>query len=83
MRDISTGLLLYHVYLYRLIVNEAVKQFGGIDILILNAAYSPPPTVFTEYENPVRNVVKLNHCYCVYHRVNCSLMSTSEYYCVV
>jgi len=38
----------------RLLVSEAVKHLGGIDILILNAAYSPPPTMFTDYEDPVR-----------------------------
>ncbi|XP_065916944.1 hydroxysteroid 11-beta-dehydrogenase 1-like protein B [Dysidea avara] len=36
----------------KLLVSEAVKHLGGIDILILNAAYSPPLTMFTDYEDP-------------------------------
>jgi len=47
----------YIFYLYRSIVDAAAKHLGGIDILILNAAYSPPPTVFTEYKNPVSDDV--------------------------
>ena len=63
----------------RRIVDEAVKLLGGIDILILNAAYSPPPTVFTEYENPVRyDVSYITLALHTIHRVNCSLMFTSE-----
>ena len=30
------------------IVNEAVEEFGGIDILILNAAVTPTPRFFTK-----------------------------------
>ena len=30
------------------IVNKAVGEFGGIDILILNAAVTPTPRFFTE-----------------------------------
>ena len=37
----------------REIVNKAVNEFGGIDILILNAAYSPTPQFFTDSKKPV------------------------------
>ena len=37
----------------REIVNKAVDEFGGIDILILNAAYSPTPQFFTDSKEPV------------------------------
>ena len=50
--------------LHRLIVNETVKRLGGIDILILNAAHMPPPRVFTEYDNPVRDDV-----------INCTILT--------
>ena len=36
----------------REIVNKAVDEFGGIDILILNAAYSPKPQFFTDSKEP-------------------------------
>lgn len=73
-------IMLCHAYYdYRIIVDEAVKQLGGIDILILNAAYSPPPTVFTEYENPVRDYVTSYITLALStNRVNCSLMCTSK-----
>ena len=35
------------------IVDKAVEVLGGIDILILNAAWSYPPQWFSEYEKPV------------------------------
>lgn len=35
------------------IVDKAVEQFEGVDILILNAAYSPPPQWFADYDKPV------------------------------
>ena len=41
------------IFCDRLIVNEAVKHLGGIDILILNAAKTPSPIMFTEFEDPV------------------------------
>lgn len=37
----------------RAIVDKAVEEFGGVDILILNAAYSPNPQWFSDYEKPV------------------------------
>ena len=37
------------------IVEKAVEEFGGVDILILNAAYSVAGQWFTEYKKPVRN----------------------------
>ena len=38
----------------RQIVDKAVDHFGGVDVLILNAAYSPTPTWFADLESPVR-----------------------------
>ena len=38
------------------IVKKAVEEFGVVDILILNAAYSVAGQWFTEYKKPVRNV---------------------------
>ena len=35
------------------IVNKTVTEFGGIDILILNAAYYPTPQFFTDSKEPV------------------------------
>ena len=35
------------------IVDKTVTEFGGIDILILNAAYSPTPQFFTDSKEPV------------------------------
>lgn len=37
----------------REIVSKAVEEFGGVDILILNAAYSPTPQHFADYTDPV------------------------------
>lgn len=37
----------------REIVNKAVEEFGGIDILILNAVYSPKPQFFTDSKESV------------------------------
>ena len=37
----------------REIVNKAVDEFGGVDVLILNAAYSPVPQFFTDSKQPV------------------------------
>jgi short-subunit dehydrogenase len=37
----------------REIVNKTVEEFGGIDILILNAAYSPTHQFFTDSKKPV------------------------------
>ena len=37
----------------RKIVNTTIDTFGGVDILILNAAYSPYPTLLKDYEKPV------------------------------
>ena len=37
----------------RAIVNKTVAEFGGIDILILNAAYYPTPQFFTDSEESV------------------------------
>ena len=36
------------------IVDRAVHSFGAIDMLILNAAFSPTPSWFTDIEEPVR-----------------------------
>ena len=41
----------------REIVNKTVTEFGGIDILILNAAYSPTPQFFTDSKKPVSNQI--------------------------
>ena len=38
----------------RAIVDTAVQKLGGVDILILNAAVSPTPKWFWEYQKPVR-----------------------------
>ena len=35
------------------IVDTAVQQFGGVDILVLNAAYAPTPTWFKDFDDPV------------------------------
>ena len=35
------------------IVTKTVAEFGGIDILILNAAYYPTPQFFTDSKEPV------------------------------
>ena len=32
----------------------AISKMGGVDILILNAAYAPKPVLFKETANPVR-----------------------------
>ena len=32
----------------------AISKMGGVDILILNAAYAPKPVMFKETANPVR-----------------------------
>lgn len=48
----------------RAIVDKAVEQFGGVDILILNAAYSPNPRWFSDYENPVSACMGLLFCTC-------------------
>lgn len=34
-------------------VDRAVKKFGGVDVLILNAAFSPSPEWFADMEDPV------------------------------
>lgn len=39
------------------IVDKTVKEFQGVDILILNAAYSPPPQWFADYDKPVCNCI--------------------------
>ena len=44
----------------RKIVNTTIETFGGVDILILNAAYSPHPTLLKDYEKPVCTVC-VNH----------------------
>ena len=36
------------------LVETAVKEYGGVDIVIINAALTPsPPQTFVEMENPV------------------------------
>ena len=35
------------------IVNKTVAEFGGVDILILNAVYSPTPQFFTDSQKLV------------------------------
>lgn len=35
------------------VVNRTVSSFGGVDVLILNAAYSPTPGWFADMEEPV------------------------------
>lgn len=35
------------------IVDKSIEEFGGVDILILNAAYAPLPQWFSDYDNPV------------------------------
>lgn len=37
----------------RTIVDTAVQKFGGVDVLILNAALSPTPKWFRDYIKPV------------------------------
>ena len=39
------------------IVNITVAEFGGIDILILNAAYSPTPQFFTDSQERVSSLI--------------------------
>lgn len=39
------------------IIDVAVEKLGGVDILILNAAYSYPPNWFSEIDSPVSNVL--------------------------
>lgn len=39
------------------IVDKAVEVFGGVDILILNAARVPTPQWFTDFDNPVSCVL--------------------------
>jgi short-subunit dehydrogenase len=51
------------------ITNATIEAFGGVDILILNAAYSPYPTLFTEITKPAAkflNVFKVNTLQSVY-----------------
>ena len=38
----------------REIVERSVEAFGGVDVLILNAAYSPTPGWFADMKEPVR-----------------------------
>ena len=35
------------------IADAVLSHFGGLDVLILNAAYSPRPSLVTEFDNPV------------------------------
>ena len=52
----------------RLLVSEAVKHLGGIDILILNAAYSPPLKAFVDLDKPVRQASHDHNyvnCHCI------------------
>ena len=44
------------------IVDKAVEVFDGVDILILNAAYSPTPQWFTDYDNPVSCTHDMSLC---------------------
>ena len=37
----------------RTIVDTAVQKLGGLDVLILNAAISPTPKWFRDYQEPV------------------------------
>ena len=39
------------------IVNVAADKFGGIDILILNAAYTPTPQFFADGSEPVSDLI--------------------------
>ena len=54
------------------LANAAVEGLGGLDILILNAVYSPPPTFFSDLQNPVSLIITYflffstcmsRHCY--------------------
>ena len=47
------------------IVDVAVEKMGGVDILVLNAAYSPQPSFFSDIESPVsrtENKLLANNC---------------------
>ena len=63
------------------IVNKTVEEFGGVDILILNAAYSPSPQWFADYEGPV-SVNTLAHASpqlcCVLYRLTSSPVCLGE-----
>ena len=63
----------------RLLVETCVEDYGGVDLLILNAAYSPTPQWFQNFSNAVRKYVTyvyvIDLCYvcscaseCVYHK---------------
>ena len=43
------------------IVNIAVEKFGGIDILILNAAITPTPQFFADSTKPVSDLMLSTH----------------------
>ena len=47
----------------RRIADAVLSHFGGVDVLILNAAYSPPPSLVTELENPVSGIDAIT-CFC-------------------
>lgn len=52
------------------IVDTAGAEMGGVDILILNAAYSPVPSFFSDYKSPVSCAMfKLNDTKCSRPRV--------------
>ena len=46
----------------RAIVDKARAEFGGLDILILNAAFSPTPQLFEQYDQPVSARTQPHQC---------------------
>ena len=44
------------------IIDAAVREFGGVDVLILNAAITPEPRWFTELQDPVRRGAPVVSC---------------------
>lgn len=44
------------------IIDSAVKNLGGVDILILNAAFSYQPKWFSDINNPVSRRISIFYC---------------------
>ncbi len=40
----------------RNIADEAINKMDGVDILLINAAYSPTPAFFNQINDPVREI---------------------------
>ena len=55
------------------IVDVAAEKLGGVDILVLNAAYSPLPSFFSDMESPVSYTAK------EFNRPKCNIISLNKW----